>query len=57
MAEKNDLDDYIYIHVRMKRDVYNDYKKLCKDNGDTVANNIRRYIFALVNQVKERQRS
>jgi hypothetical protein len=50
---QNKTDEYIYFHVRVDREHYNQYKQLCKDNGDTVATNLRRYIYAVCKQADE----
>lgn len=53
MANKDNNKDFIYFHVRVDREHYDLYKKLCKDNGDTVAVNMRRYIYAICNQYED----
>lgn len=54
MAKKiNEKEDFMYFHVRVDREHYELYKKICKENGDTVAGNMRRYIYAVCKQYED----
>ena len=43
MFERN---DFIQVHIRVEKEVYDKFIAYCKEIGDTPCNNLRRFIFA-----------
>ena len=44
---------FCYLHVRISKEIHDNYKNACKANGETIANNLRRYMLAFTHQYEE----
>ena len=47
--------DEMYLHIRVGRDYYEQFKAICKSCGETASSNVRRYMYSTVEASKKKQ--